>query len=118
MQVGKNLIDYHRVLDAGDHFDGAAAFTARLNIDIENPLQSLCPGHGCATFGRRLVFRLVWRLGLVAFSPLRGRHLHTMLAVGCKHAVTNSSGMDLDDRRSPAGWGTGMFPIKPGEVDS
>ena len=87
MQMGKNLIDYHRVLDAGDSLYSTTAFTTGLDIDVENPLQSLCPGDGCATFGRRLVFRLIRRLGFVAFAPLRGRHLHTMLAVGCKHAV-------------------------------
>jgi len=38
IQVREYLLDYHRVFDAGDHFDCAAAFTARLDADMENPL--------------------------------------------------------------------------------
>ena len=44
IQVGEYLPDGHGVLDAGDHFDGAPAFTARLDVDIEHtssPKQTL-----------------------------------------------------------------------------
>jgi hypothetical protein len=33
--VGEDLLDDHRVLNAGDHFDGTAAFTARFDVDID-----------------------------------------------------------------------------------
>ena len=87
MQEGKNLIDHHRVLDAGDNLYSTTAFTAGLDIDIENPHQSLCPGHGCARFGRRLVFQFIWRFNLVAFAPSGRRHQCTVLAVGSEHTV-------------------------------
>ena len=42
IQVGEYFLDDHRVFDAGDHFDGATAFTARFDVDIEHPFESLC----------------------------------------------------------------------------
>ena len=102
IQMGEYLVDDHRILNAGDHFDGTAACTARFDVDIENPLQSLCPGHRCPAFGGRWVLRLVGHLGLFAFAPLCRRDQYTMLAVGCKHTVTNSSGMNLDSFSWPA----------------
>jgi hypothetical protein len=32
---GKYLLDNHRVFNAGDHVDGAAAFPARFDVNIE-----------------------------------------------------------------------------------
>ena len=87
MQVGQYLLDALRVFNAGNHFDGAAAFTARLDVDIENPLQSLGPGHRGTAFGGRLVLCLIRRFDLVAFAPLCRGHLHTMRAVRCEHTV-------------------------------
>ncbi len=98
------LLDDHRIFDAGDdvhgctnaagarmrksgHFDGTAAGLARLNVDIEHPLESLGPGHGCATLGRRSVLRFIWRLRLAAFAPPCVRHLHAMFAVGSEYTV-------------------------------
>ena len=40
------------------------------------------------------------------------------MMVGGEYAVTISSGMKLDDRRSPTGWGTGMLPIITSQVDA
>ncbi len=54
--MGEYLLDDHGVLNAGHHFDSAASFRARFDVDIENLLQSLGPGHRCAAFGGRLVF--------------------------------------------------------------
>ena len=83
-----------------------AAFRARFDVDIENPLQSLSPGHRCPAFGKLLVLCLIRHFDLVAFAvaiaPLCGCHLHTMFAVRCKHTVTNSSGMNLDSFSWPA----------------
>ena len=45
LQVIEDLLDHHRVFDAGDDFDGAAAFTTSLDIDIEDTFEPLCPGH-------------------------------------------------------------------------
>jgi hypothetical protein len=33
--LGKYLLDDHRILNAGDHFDDTAAFTARFDVDID-----------------------------------------------------------------------------------
>ena len=44
LQVIEDLLDYHRIFDAGDDPDLAAAFPADLDVDIENVLQALRPG--------------------------------------------------------------------------
>ena len=87
IQVGKYLVNDRRIFNTGDDFDGATAFAARLNVDIEYALETLRPGHGCPAFGGCLVLRLIWRFELVAFAPLGRRHLRTMRAVGCEHPV-------------------------------
>jgi hypothetical protein len=85
--VGEDLLTHNRIFNAGNDLGFPATFTARLDIDIEDPLQSLCPVHGRATFGRRFVLPLIWRFGLFAFAPLCGRHLRPMFAVGRKDSV-------------------------------
>jgi hypothetical protein len=48
--VGEYLLDNHRVLNAGDHFNGAAAFTARfecsngreVSIDLKKKILEKC----------------------------------------------------------------------------
>lgn len=69
-----NLLDNHRVFNTGDHVDAAATLSAHLNIDVEDALEALRPSHGRATFGRRLVLRLIRRFGFVALTPFGGRH--------------------------------------------
>ncbi len=99
--MGEYLVNDYWIFNAGDHFDGAAAFTELIDVDIENALQSLSlepapdliRGHGRATFARRVLVCLIARFGLVALTPFGGPYQGTMLAVGGKHTVTNSSGM-------------------------
>jgi hypothetical protein len=59
IQVGEDLLYDHRVLDAGDHFDGATAFTARFDINLNHTPSSKAgveafvpwqPGTGCMRF--------------------------------------------------------------------
>ena len=53
--MSKYLINDHRIFDAGDHFDGATAFTARFDIDLEHtssPKQTL--KHLCLESPERL----------------------------------------------------------------
>jgi hypothetical protein len=52
LQVIEDLFDHHWVFDAGDNLDSAAAFPAGLDVDIEDPLQTLRPAHRGAAFGR------------------------------------------------------------------
>ncbi len=84
MQVGKYLLDDHWVLNASNQFDSAAAFTARfighvlvpdrlaavnycanrlscrfVDVNTENPLQSLALDHRCTACGWRLVLSLI-----------------------------------------------------------
>jgi hypothetical protein len=87
IQVGEYLLDGYRIFNAGDHFDATAAGTARLNVDIEHPLETLGPSHGRATFGGRSVLRLIRRFGLTAFATPCGCHLYAMLAVGGEYPV-------------------------------
>jgi hypothetical protein len=41
IHVGEYLLDDHRIFNIGDHYDYTAAFTACIDVDIKNPLQSL-----------------------------------------------------------------------------
>jgi hypothetical protein len=86
-QLAIRCIDISRVINAGNHFDSAAAFTVRFDVDVENPLQSLGPGHRCTAFGGRWVGGSLGALTLLPNAPLCGCHLHTMRAVRCKHTV-------------------------------
>jgi hypothetical protein len=37
--VGEDLVDHHRIFDAGNDLDVATAALADLDVDVENPLQ-------------------------------------------------------------------------------
>ena len=47
----ENFVDDGLVLDRGNDPGLAAADPASLYIDVEDPLESLCPGHGHMTVG-------------------------------------------------------------------
>jgi hypothetical protein len=59
MQVNQYLLDDHWILDAGNDLDGAAAFTARFDINTEHALEPLCPSHGRMTISGCMVSRLI-----------------------------------------------------------
>jgi len=42
--VGEDLLDHHRIVDAGDDPHRPAAFTAGLDVDIKHPLETSPPG--------------------------------------------------------------------------
>ena len=50
-EVLKNLFDYRRIFDTGDHPDGAAALLPGLGIDLEYTFEALRPGHGGTALG-------------------------------------------------------------------
>ena len=56
-------------------------------------------------------------IGLLAAAS-GGRDGGAMRAIRGKDTVTNLSGINLDNRRLPEGWGTGMFPIKSDQIDA
>ena len=81
LQVLKDLLDHPRIFDAGNDLHGPAAGRTGLNVDAKDAFQALCPGHGRAAFGRRLVLRLIGRFELATFTPLGGRDQRTVLTV-------------------------------------
>ena len=51
-KMRQNFIDEVPILDARNDPHGTAATAANLNVDIENSLESLGPGHSGMTLGR------------------------------------------------------------------
>ena len=49
-KVIEDLPDHRRVFDAGNHLHRAGAFATGLNVDIENTLEALRPGHRRSSF--------------------------------------------------------------------
>ena len=43
--MGEDLLDHHRIFDAGDDLDLACASLAGFNVDVEYALQSARPRH-------------------------------------------------------------------------
>ena len=44
VEVGEDLRYHHSIFDAGDNLDLAAASLTGFDVDVEDPLQALCPG--------------------------------------------------------------------------
>ena len=87
LQVRQDLLNDHRVLDAGNDPGCTSTDSARLNINLENPLQPLRPGHGRMTLNGYLLLLAIRCFALVAFSPFCRRHQRTVFAVRGKHTV-------------------------------
>ena len=60
---------------------------ARLNVNLENPLQPLRPSHGRMTLNWRLLLLAIRCFRPVALSPLRRCHQRTVLAVRGEYTV-------------------------------
>jgi len=79
----KNLLDYVRILNAGNHFDMPSTVLANLNINIEDSLKSLHPCHGVVPLFRGLIepvsIGCFWFVRL--FSAFSRCDLNTVLAV-------------------------------------
>ena len=65
----------------------APAGRAGLDVDRENSLQALRPGHRGAAFGRCPLLRIRSRGWLASPAPLGRCHPRAVLAVGRKHTV-------------------------------
>jgi len=98
--MGQYRLDDHSVFNASDHPGSTTADAPDCHIYAEHLLESLCPRH-CyvALRGRFLI--LTFCHFLAALAPFGWRHPRSVLAIGCKYTVTNSSGMNLDNRRLP-----------------
>jgi len=62
LQMHQDLLNNHWVFDAGNDLRCSSADSARLNVNPENPLQPLRPGHGRMTLNRGLLAWLIGRL--------------------------------------------------------
>ena len=84
--MGEDFLDYIRIFDTGDNTDAAAAMLAGLDLDIENPFEPLCPGHGSMLF-RESPFLGVCPRSLAALAPFRRGDLRPVFADRCEDAV-------------------------------
>ncbi len=83
IEVCQYLPDHRRILDTGDHPHRTAAFAAGVNVDVEHPLEPLCPTHRSTALGRRLI-------GITArflLATPRWRHCGLVLAVRGEYTV-------------------------------
>ena len=96
----------HRVFDTGDHFDGASAFAARLDVDVEYPFKALCPCHRGTALGRGL--RFVRCLALLPPDPLSRGYQRAIVAVRGEDAVV---ARQVDARRRDERGEPGNGPV-------
>ena len=87
LQMHQYLLNDHRIFYAGNDPGWSSTDSAPLNINLENPLQPLRPGHGRMTLNWRLLLLAIHCFGLVAFSPLRRCHQRMVLAVRGEYTV-------------------------------
>ncbi len=91
----EDLLDHHRIFYAGDNLNGAAAHRAGLDIDVENPLQALHPGHRGPALGGCFFFPVPIRMTFVSLPPLCRHDQRPVLAVRCKHPMETG---EIDSR--------------------
>ena len=53
VQVGEDGLDHRRVFDAGDHLQRSAAARTGFDVDVEYPLEALCPTPGAMRLASR-----------------------------------------------------------------
>ncbi len=76
------LPDHQRVFYGSENFHLAATVFTNLNVDLEHPLEALCPAHRNVAFA--------WRGFLLMRSTSSGRcGLGAAMAVGGKYAVVS-----------------------------
>jgi hypothetical protein len=66
--VRQDLLNDHWIFNAGNNSGCTSADTARLNVNLENPLQPLRPGHGRMTLNWRLLLLAIRCFGPTFFS--------------------------------------------------
>jgi len=86
IEVGENLLDDDRVFDTGDDAGAATAVLAGFDVDVEDPLDPLRPGHGRVLFGEGPFLSVRYRT-FAAFAASCGRDLGPVLAVRCEYSV-------------------------------
>jgi len=103
VEVGEDLLDHHRILDAGDDAHRPAAGRAGLDVDLEHALEALCPSHRSPALGRGTVVCLGRCLASCALAPPGLRHLEAPVrAVRGEHAVEATIRENRDIRLAAA----------------
>ena len=89
LKMLKDLLNHLGIFDTGNHFDLTAAVLADFDIDVEDALESLHPGHGAVSLCGTLVLPVgIGRFWWIGFLAAFGRcDLHTAFAVGCEDAM-------------------------------
>ena len=87
IKVGEDLLDDVGIFDARDDPHRPAAGRTGLDVDPENPLEALRPGHRGTAFGRCLVLRIRCRGMPASPAPLGRCHPRAVLAVRRKYPV-------------------------------
>ena len=89
LQVLEDVLNDLRVFDTGNHLDLTTAVFADFNVDVEDALEPLHPGHGAMSFLGHLIGPFRIRRGCLfgLLATLRWRHINPVFAVGGKNAV-------------------------------
>lgn len=85
--MAEDLADHDGIFDAGNDFHGAATGLAGFDVDVEGPLEALCPSHGGMTPGGGLVRGFVRRVGFSSLTTPGRSNQCSMVDVGREHAV-------------------------------
>jgi len=72
LQMYENLVNDHWIFNAGDDPHCPAACAASLDVDTEDSLEALRPGHCGPAFGGGVLLALVGRFGFAPPPPLAG----------------------------------------------
>ena len=89
LKMLENLLDYLRIFDTGNDFDLTAAVFADFDVDVEDALESLHPGHSAMPLCRTLVVPVdigrFWWIGL--FAAFGRCDLNPVFAVRREYAM-------------------------------
>ena len=77
----QDLFDHGSIFDTSNNFDVATAAFALLNVDIENALEPLHPGHRIAALLNDFILCALYFCQLSPLTPFSRRDQGAMLAV-------------------------------------
>ena len=83
----QDLLDHGRVFDACNDFDVATAVFTLLDINVEDTLEPLHPGHRITALLNSFFLCALHFRRLSSLTPLPRRNQGAMLVVGCEKAV-------------------------------
>ena len=83
----ENLADDDGIFNAGDDLHGATAGRTGGDVDVEYPLEGLCPGHGPVALDRGSVRCLLGSFGLASLTTSGRSNQCPVFTVGCEYAM-------------------------------